>query len=352
MTKLLLDPPVDDLTRREFIGGGLAALLLAGCSRTTEESGDQAAPLAGFPVTIDHLFGSTVIPAEPKRVVVAGLVEQDPLLALGIVPVATTEWFGEHPGAIHPWAREELGDGPIPEVLNAKDRIPFERIAALRPDLILAIVSHRIDNGVYDTLSGIAPTVVRPAGDGFDTPWQEVQLTIGRAVGRSELAERLVAETEARLAQVKADNPIFATSSALFINPFDDGSIYAYTVKDSGVFLTDLGFKSPPEVIALSGGSAGGAEISPERLDLLDVDLLYVSATEQSTVDALVANPLYSRLDVHTQGRDVFAVKQTDPASAATSSFIGVLSYRHVFDKIVPRLIAALDGDPTTEVPQ
>lgn len=29
--------------------------------------------------------------------VVVGLREQDALLALGVVPVATTEWFGEHP---------------------------------------------------------------------------------------------------------------------------------------------------------------------------------------------------------------------------------------------------------------
>jgi hypothetical protein len=31
---------------------------------------------------------------------VVGLLEQDALLALGVVPVATTEWFGEHPGAV------------------------------------------------------------------------------------------------------------------------------------------------------------------------------------------------------------------------------------------------------------
>ena len=42
-------------------------------------------------------------------------VEQDALLALGVAPVATTEWFGRHPGSIFPWATdrlEELGAEP------------------------------------------------------------------------------------------------------------------------------------------------------------------------------------------------------------------------------------------------
>ena len=51
----------------------------------------------------------------------AGLREQDALLALGIVPVATTEWYGKHPGAIFPWAEEALGDAPKPEVLDFTD---------------------------------------------------------------------------------------------------------------------------------------------------------------------------------------------------------------------------------------
>ena len=48
-------------------------------------------------MTIQHKYGSTTIEQPPERVVVVGLRDQDALLALGIVPVATTEWFGDHP---------------------------------------------------------------------------------------------------------------------------------------------------------------------------------------------------------------------------------------------------------------
>ena len=60
------------------------------------------------PVTIEHKYGSTTVSEAPTRVVTVGLVEQDALLALGVVPVGTTEWYGEQPGALWPWAQAEL----------------------------------------------------------------------------------------------------------------------------------------------------------------------------------------------------------------------------------------------------
>src|SRR4051812_7252109 len=98
----------------------LLALALAACGSGQADSpadvgGKPQGPEPGaFPVTIEHKYGSTTIESEPKRVVVAGLREQDALLALGVVPVATTEWYGKHPGAIFPWARDELGDAKLP----------------------------------------------------------------------------------------------------------------------------------------------------------------------------------------------------------------------------------------------
>ncbi len=125
----------------------LATLVLAGCGGDGgDDAGSGTAATAGaeaaaFPVSIEHKFGTTEITAEPKRIVVVGLVEQDALLALGVVPVATTEWYGDHPGAIFPWAEEALGDAPRPEVLDFTDGLQFERIAGLRPDLIVAVYS-------------------------------------------------------------------------------------------------------------------------------------------------------------------------------------------------------------------
>jgi len=83
-------------------------LLLTGCGSDDETASETTGSAAtgieagALPVTIKHRFGSTTVKEAPERIVVAGLREQDALLALGIVPVATTEWYVKHPGAIFP----------------------------------------------------------------------------------------------------------------------------------------------------------------------------------------------------------------------------------------------------------
>src|SRR5689334_5724694 len=82
----------------------------------TEAPATEAAASA-YPVTIEHKYGSTTITEFPQRIVLVGLTEQDALLALGVVPVATREWYGERPGAIFEWAQDLLGDAEVPVVL-------------------------------------------------------------------------------------------------------------------------------------------------------------------------------------------------------------------------------------------
>jgi len=85
---------------------------------TAEPSAETIADAAAFPVTIPHKFGSTTIEAEPERVVSIGYNEHDFLLALGVIPVALRDWYGEQPNSVWPWAQDELGDA-TPEVLPA-----------------------------------------------------------------------------------------------------------------------------------------------------------------------------------------------------------------------------------------
>src|SRR5690349_8160346 len=123
----------------------LAALValaaLVGCGSSDESSSrpsaDRSASAAGtFPARATHKFGTTTVPRRPERIVIVGVTEQDIVLALGYKPIATTEWYGKQPGAIWPWARKAMGNAR-PTVLDASDGLQFERIAALRPDLII-----------------------------------------------------------------------------------------------------------------------------------------------------------------------------------------------------------------------
>jgi iron complex transport system substrate-binding protein len=106
---------------------------------TTPSSSEPADPGADFPVTIEHKYGETTITEQPERVVSVGFADQDPLLALGVVPVGIRDWYGDQPNATWPWASDELGDAD-PVVLPLTE-LNFEQISALDPDLIVGISS-------------------------------------------------------------------------------------------------------------------------------------------------------------------------------------------------------------------
>ncbi len=157
-----------------------------------------------FPVRVEHDPGTTEIPSRPQRVVSLGYTGQDPILALDVVPVAIREFTGGRPSATRPWAADRLG-GQQPQVLDGTTIDP-ETIAALAPDLIVAI-SAGLTQDQYDQFSAIAPTIVEPEGDiPFGTPWQDATRIVGEALGRSAGADQLVSDLEARFEQVRAAN--------------------------------------------------------------------------------------------------------------------------------------------------
>ena len=337
---------------RIFLLLAISALLFAACGSDEDDGGGTAGaatPAAAtepgaLPVTIEHKYGSTTIERAPERVVVAGLREQDALLALGIVPVGTTEWYGEHPGAIFPWAEEALGDAPLPKVLPFDDGIQYEQIAALRPDLILAIYSG-LSQKDYDTLSKIAPTVAQPPGQvDWGSSWQDETLITGKAVGKPDEAERLRDEAEAALAAAAEKNPEFDGQTAAVATPYQ--GVYVYGPQDArSRLLVDLGFTFPEELENVGGQEFGG-QLSGERIDLLDVGAL-VWFADPGPARKIRENRVYSRLAVSTEGRDIFLAEKGTLYEA--TSFISVLSIPLLVDELVPKLAAAADGDPATE---
>ena len=273
----------------------------------------------------------------------AGLREQDSLLALGIVPVATTEWYGKHPGAIFPWAEEALGDAPKPEVLDFTDGLEFERIAGLRPDLIVAVYSGLTQKD-YDTLSKIAPTIAQPPGQvDWGSSWQDEILTVGRAVGRPQQAEELRAEAQALLDKAAEEHPEFKGLTGAVATPYQ--GVWVYGPQDArSRLLTDLGFTFPDELRDVGGDEFGG-QLSGEKLDLLDVGTL-VWFANPAPAEKVRENKVYRRLDVRAEGRDVFLPE--DGTLYEATSFISVLSIPLLVDELVPKLAAAADGDPAT----
>lgn len=312
----------------------------ASVTETVVEATEAAAEPA-YPVIIDHKFGSTTISEYPERIVLVGLTDQDALLALGIVPVATREWWGERPGAIFEWATDELGDTELPVVLPGTE-LKFEQIAELNPDVIVGLYAG-ITQEEYDTLSKIAPVVAQPAEyPDWGIPWQDSTRTIGLIVGKSAEAETLIADVEARFAAIREEHPEFADQIGVVASA-GESDYWAYSSLDPrGQFLTSLGFQPAIELDEIIGAEFG-APIDLERYDLInDAGVLIWFTGDTENVDAL-----YQQLDVHKEGRDIL-IGWEDPMAFAFS-FNTVLSLPYVLDELVPQIVAASDGDPATK---
>jgi iron complex transport system substrate-binding protein len=297
-----------------------------------------------FPVTIEHKYGETTIDAEPERVVSIGYGEHDGLLALGVVPVAVREWYGEFPSATWPWAQDALGDAR-PEVLSGTD-LNFEAIAALRPDVIMGISSGMSDDD-YEKLSQIAPTVAQPdAYVDYGTPW-DVSLEIaGRALGRAGEAAEVTAATRQLFDDAIDANPGFAGATAA-VTFFFEGQPGAYASQDvRSRALVDLGFVIPPEIDD-AAGDAFFTSTSAEDLSLIDTDVVvWIVATDDETA-AIRDLPTRTATRAFTEGREILA----DPLLSGAFSHSSPLSLAYVIDELVPELALAVDGDPTTAVP-
>lgn len=294
-----------------------------------------------FPVTAEHAFGSTEIPAAPERIVTVGLTEHDTVLALGLTPVGVTDWYGDQPYATWPWAQDELGDA-TPEVLTSADGIQLEKVAALDPDLIIGVNAGLTDD-VYEELSQIAPTVAHPEGaEAYFSPWQDQTVLIGQALGMEDEARALVADIDQQFADAAAEHPEFAGTEVVFLqNAFYDGSAIAYQDGLSTEFLTDLGFTIPSEIDPFVQ-EAAQAYIPLEQLSVLDVAEVLVWGTESDDDrTALESEPLYNDLQAVKDGKLVF----TDGLTAGAIYFTSPLSLPYVLDALVPALASTLAGD-------
>lgn len=332
---------------------GSASSGSGGAETTAAPAGSEAETTAvapdadAFPVSIAHRYGTTEITEAPERVAVVGLTEQDALLALGVVPVATTEWFGEHDGAVWPWAQDELADlgGGDITVLTNTDGINIEAVAATRPDLILGVYSGMTEDE-YAGLAGIAPTIAQPEGEqDYQVSWQDETLVVAEAVGRKAEGQALVDDIEARFTEAREAHPEFAGKTAVMATPYE--GVFVYGSEDPrGRFLEALGFEVPAELSAVGGGEFGG-DLPDEQVELLDLDTVVWLDIEDREGD----DPVYDGLAVHTEGREVFLDSEDETGLGGATSFVTVLSLPELLDGLVPRLALAVDGDPSTEVP-
>ncbi|MEV3988476.1 iron-siderophore ABC transporter substrate-binding protein [Streptomyces sp. NPDC049837] len=319
----------------------VAALALTACGggagKTDAKPSDKAAAKsAAFPVTVEHKYGSTTIESEPKKVVTLGLSDQDAVLALGVKPVGAVDWFKEQPYGKWPWTKELWGSTP-PQIVGERDEYNMEKIAALKPDLIIAQYSG-MKKEQYDTLSKIAKVVAQPKGaEDYQASWQVMTRQIGKALGKNAETEKLISGIDARFKAVRDKHPEWKGKTVAVGEPFG-GKYSAFSPKDPKVvFLSEMGFTTS-KAYRDALGKENIVELSSERLDVMEADRTVWLGTPESE-KAVKADPLYKKLKVHQEKRDVF-LPYNDPDIGAALSFNTVLSIPYAIDEVVAKLEA------------
>ncbi len=279
--------------------------LLTGCGTETEgkKSDDAPAGTAGaFPVTVEHAFGSTKVEKAPQRVVSVGYTDDQAILAFGIKPVGMVDQYPNPVGQVPdintqwPWAKDKWGDTRPEVVMKNGDAGPnFEKIASLRPDLIIAVYSE-VDQAAYDKLSKIAPTVGRTKTEKepFSAPWQDNAVHIAKALGKESEGKELVKGIQDKLDAAKKANPDFADQKAVALSWYKD-AVYPFTSTDvRGQLVTGSGFTYQTEIDKVADGKFS-TQLSPERIDLIDVDRIFV-INDKADTEALKKFELFANL--------------------------------------------------------
>jgi iron complex transport system substrate-binding protein len=276
-------PPVDDLTRREFLAGMIAAGLLGACGLSSDnETGSTDTK------RVTHAFGEVEVPIDASRIVALNVTAADPVLTLKVPAVGVP---GVLPPVLEPLAQgvERLGDAEV----------SLEQVAALRPDLILtAAYQGEIFEGFpIETVQRIAPTVAYDFQS--DYRWREYYRYFAEVLGRTDDAEKVLGDLEERIGVLAARLPDTSSTTVSVIRVYDDSSLQNYRTDKSfaGSILDPLGFAVPEAL-------AGIDEVSLENLSVIDADALYIFHEQAGpAVEQLQAQPLYQQLNAVRSGR-------------------------------------------------
>lgn len=178
----------------------------------------------------------------------------DAVLAMGVQPVGFLLDSASFETEPYPWQAEAVAASTR---IDATGAIPYERVAALDPDLIL-ITFLGAEEGVYDTLAAIAPTIGL-LGDLQVDPWEDQVEVLGRALGEPDRASAVVDDVQAQVAALAEELPGLEGKTWVAAN----------YVSGEGIYVV-----ADPDALAADTQAVGRVKLSFEQGGLLDADLV------------------------------------------------------------------------------
>jgi iron complex transport system substrate-binding protein len=307
----------------------MTIFLLAACGGNEEKSSSETKSTTEKSYTVEHAMGSTTIKGTPKKVVILSNEGTEALLALGVKPVgAVQSWLGD------PWYDHIKSDMDGVEVVGVESEVNVEKIASLKPDLIIG--NKLRQEKVYNQLSAIAPTVFSETLRG---DWKDNFKLYAKALNLEEKGTEVLSAYDKHVEDLKAKLGDKVNQEVSVVRFMAGKSRIYYTDSFSGVLFNQLGFKraAQQESLFTPDNKLGllAIEVGKEVIPKMDGDLLfyftYAPQGDQAALDTAkewTNDPLWKNLNAVKSGH----VYEVSDATWNTAG--GVLSANIMLDDL------------------
>lgn len=310
----------------------MSILFLAACGSTEEkvdDTQDTGNKTEDTSYTIEHAMGSTTIDKTPEKVVILSNEGTEALLALGVTPVgAVQSWLGD------PWYEHISDKMKDVEVVGTESEVNLEKIAALKPDLIIGTKIRQ--EAIYDQLSAIAPTVFSETLRG---DWEDNFSLYAKALNLEEQGNEVLSQFDAHVEKVKQSLGDKVNQEISVVRFMAGKSRIYYTDSFSGVIFDKLGFhRTAPQAELFEVDTKLGnlaIEVGKEVIPKMDGDVLfyftYAPQGDQAALDTAkewTNDPLWKNLSAVKSGN----VHEVSDAVWNTAG--GVLAANLMLDEI------------------
>nr|WP_154957860.1 ABC transporter substrate-binding protein [Paenibacillus xylanexedens] len=334
---------------RSFRGLGIMlvviCILLAACSSGTKEettagiSGTQSEeatsttkvePNNSETKVVKEQFGEVTIPAHPQNLVVFDSIYAEYLIEMGATPqivLYTPEVEAEY----RPAYFKEHG---VQTIEVEQYQYNYEQLLALSPDMILT-AGEGMEQGVYDELSKIAPTVALDA----NSEMERAMPKLAAIFDKTEESAKVLAEFEEKAAQAK-DKIATALGDKTVLVLRVEHNRYRFMGPKGGsssvFFYETLGLNSPE---AIKDSTDWFSQFSLEFLPELNPDYIFledrtlVGYDTKKSMEDLKASQVWANLKA-VKNDHVFPLKTSEFVSG-----VGPIGSVKLMDYVVGKLV-------------
>jgi iron complex transport system substrate-binding protein len=303
------------VSRRDLFGTAFASVVLLACRNGAD---DRSA--GGQHKTIEHQFGTSIIPTDPKRLLLMGnRFDLETALALNLAPIAIGQEYAFRGGSVEyvaPWV-PYTPDGA--DVFKSAE-VDVEHLLRLRPDLIFC-QGYQMESSPsrdFKGLSAIAPVVPTNL-----LPWREDLQQVASWLGREGRLAETVRQYDALCDEIKQRHASRIAQARVAFGSVEPPTVWLRNLDDpngpAARALADLGGQLHPLSVPPGGRKPGFFPIGMESIrEIAGADAILLWAPTEEVRSAFLANPLWGLLPAVQAGRAVVSTNNVGQGSVYT----------------------------------